>query len=54
MRTLSSVLFMVNSCLSRDYTMVMGLVLLYAILLLGLNFLVDLSYSLLDPRVRHE
>ncbi|MBI3416419.1 MAG: ABC transporter permease [Verrucomicrobia bacterium] len=46
--------FMVNSSLSRDYPMVVGLVLLYAILLLVLNLLVDFSYSLLDPRVRHE
>jgi oligopeptide transport system permease protein len=46
--------FMVNSSLSRDYTMVVGLVLLYAILLLVLNLLVDLAYGLLDPRVRYE
>lgn len=46
--------FLVNSSLNRDYTMVVGLVLLYAVLLLVFNLLVDLSYSLLDPRVRHE
>ncbi|HOB98347.1 MAG TPA: ABC transporter permease, partial [Verrucomicrobiota bacterium] len=46
--------FMVNSSLSRDYPMVVGLVLLYAILLLVLNLIVDLAYHLLDPRVRHE
>lgn len=46
--------FMVNSSLSRDYPMVVGLVLLYAVLLLVLNLIVDFSYSLLDPRVRHE
>jgi len=46
--------FMVNSSLSRDYPMVVGLVLLYAILLLLLNLIVDLAYHLLDPRVRHE
>jgi oligopeptide transport system permease protein len=45
--------FMVNSSLNRDYPMVVGLVLLYAVLLLGLNLLVDLSYAWLDPRVRH-
>jgi oligopeptide transport system permease protein len=47
-------MFMVNSSLSRDYPMVVGLVLFYAILLLGLNLLVDLAYGLLDPRVRHD
>lgn len=46
--------FLVNSLQNRDALMVVGLVLLYAILLLGLNLLVDLSYSLLDKRVRYE
>ncbi len=46
--------FMVNSSLNRDYPMVVGLVVLYAMLLLGLNLLVDMAYSLLDPRVRYE
>lgn len=46
--------FLVNSSLNRDYSMVVGLVVLYAVLLLVLNLLVDLSYSLLDPRVKYE
>jgi oligopeptide transport system permease protein len=46
--------FMVNSSLDRDYTMVVGLVLLYAVLLLALNLAVDFAYSALDPRVRYE
>ncbi len=46
--------FLTNGSLNRDYTMVVGLVLLYAALLLVLNLLVDLSYSLLDRRVKHE
>jgi len=45
--------FLVNSSLNRDYTMVVGLVLLYAALLLVMNLLVDLSYSLLDRRVQY-
>ena len=45
---------MVNSSLNRDYPMVVGLVLLYAVLLLVLNLLVDLTYSLLDPRVKYD
>lgn len=45
--------FMVNSTLSRDYPMVVSLVLLYAGLLVGLNLMVDLIYGWLDPRVRH-
>ncbi len=46
--------FLVNSSLNRDYTMVVGLVLLYAVLLLVLNLLVDLAYSMLDRRVKME
>ncbi len=46
--------FLVNSSLNRDYPMVVGLVLLYALLLLVLNLIVDVSYSLLDRRVRYE
>jgi oligopeptide transport system permease protein len=46
--------FLVNSSTNRDYTMVVGLVVLYAALLLVLNLLVDLSYTLLDPRVRYD
>ncbi len=46
-------IFMVNSTLSRDYPLVLGLVLLYAVLLIGLNLVVDLVYRWLDPRLRH-
>lgn len=46
--------FLVNSSLSRDYPMIVGLVVIYALLLLLLNLLVDLFYVLLDPRVRYE
>jgi oligopeptide transport system permease protein len=41
----------VQSALTRDYTVSMGLVLLYTLLLYLMNFLVDLSYGILDPRV---
>jgi oligopeptide transport system permease protein len=46
--------FLVNSSLSRDYTLIVGLVVLYAALLLVLNLVVDFAYSVLDPRVRYE
>jgi len=46
--------FMVNSMLNRDHTMTVGLVLLYATLLVALNRLVDVAYCLLDPRVKYE
>jgi oligopeptide transport system permease protein len=46
-------LFMVNSSMNLDYTMITGLVLLYAALLLGLNLLADMVGAWLDPRVRY-
>ena len=44
----------VNSSLNSDYTMTVGLALLYAALLMGMNLLVDLAYTWLDPRVKYE
>jgi oligopeptide transport system permease protein len=44
----------VQAALQRDYTLAMGLVLLYTLLLYTMNFLVDLSYGILDPRVELE
>lgn len=45
---------MVNGCLNRDYTLVVGLVLLYAALLIMLNLAVDFTHALLDRRARYE
>lgn len=46
--------FLVNSSLNLDYTVVVSLSLLYAILLIGLNLAVDFAYTLMDPRVKYE
>ena len=46
--------FLVNGSLNRDYTLVVGLVVLYAALLVVLNLFVDFAYTLLDPRVKYE
>ena len=46
--------FFVNSMSNRDHTMTVGLVMLYAVLLIGLNLLVDFAYMFLDPRVKYE
>jgi oligopeptide transport system permease protein len=45
---------LVNSSLNRDYTVVVGLSLLYALLLIALNLAVDFAYTCLDPRVKYE
>jgi len=42
----------VISALQRDYTVVMGVVILYASLVIGLNLLAEVIQSLLDPRMR--
>lgn len=44
--------FFVNSALQRDYTVVMGMVIVYALLILVLNLIADMIYAALDPRVR--
>lgn len=41
----------VDAALQRDYTVVMGVVILYASLIILLNLLADLLYSLLNPKV---
>ncbi len=46
--------FFVNSSLNRDYPLLMGLVLLYAAMLLALNLLADVLLAKLDPRVKYE
>jgi oligopeptide transport system permease protein len=43
----------VQGALNRDYTLVMGVVVLYSAMVIAFNFLVDLAYGLLDPRVRY-
>ena len=44
--------FFVSSALQRDYTVVMGMVIFYAALILFLNLVADLLYAVLDPRVK--
>ena len=45
--------FFVQGALNRDYTLVMGVVIFYAVLIIAFNFIVDLIYGALDPRVRY-
>jgi oligopeptide transport system permease protein len=46
--------YLVQGALNRDYTLVMGMVILYSALLIVMGLLVDLLYAWLDPRVRFE
>lgn len=46
--------FFVQSALNRDYTLVMGTVVVIAVFVVFFNLLVDLAYAWLDPRVRYD
>jgi oligopeptide transport system permease protein len=45
--------YFVQGALNRDYTLVMGVVVFYGVIIIVLNFLVDLAYAMLDPKVRY-
>ncbi|MBN8535167.1 MAG: oligopeptide ABC transporter permease OppB [Rhizobiales bacterium] len=46
--------YFVEGALNRDYTLVMGTVVVVAIFVLFFNMIVDILYALLDPRVRYD
>ena len=43
----------VDAVLKRDYPVMQGLILLFAVMKVIINLLVDLSYALFDPRIKH-
>ena len=45
--------FFVQGALNRDYTLVMGVVVFYGTLIIVFNFLVDIAYAWLDPKVKY-
>ena len=44
---------MLDAVLLRDYTLIQGAVLFFAVVIVVTNLLVDLSYAWLDPRIRY-
>jgi oligopeptide transport system permease protein len=46
--------YFVQAALNRDYTLVLGVTIFYATLIISLNLVADLLYGVLDPRVRYE
>ncbi len=46
--------YFVEGALNRDYTLVMGTVVMVAVFVLLFNLIVDILYALLDPRVRYD
>lgn len=43
----------VDAVLARDFPTVQGVILFFSVLYVGINLLIDLSYVLLDPRIRY-
>ena len=46
--------YFVQAALNRDYTLVLGVVIFYGVIIILLNLLVDLIYGWLDPKVRYD
>jgi oligopeptide transport system permease protein len=46
--------FFVRSALNRDYTLIMGTIIVYSLILVLMNFVVDIIYGLLDPRISYK
>jgi oligopeptide transport system permease protein len=46
--------YFIDAALNRDYTLVMGTVVLIAVFTILFNLIVDILYAVIDPRVRHE
>lgn len=46
--------FFVQSALNRDYTLIMETVVMYSIILILMNFVVDILYAVIDPRISYK
>ena len=44
--------YFVQSVIDRDYPLIMGITIFYAVLLMMTRFLADIAYALVDPRMR--
>ena len=45
--------YFINACLNRDEPLIIGIVAFIAVMVLVFNLLVDISYALIDPRIRY-
>jgi oligopeptide transport system permease protein len=46
--------YFVQGALNRDYTLVMGVVVFYGVIIILLNFIVDLLYAWMNPKIRYD
>jgi ABC-type dipeptide/oligopeptide/nickel transport system permease component len=44
----------ISSVLERDVIVIQGIIMVFAIFVVSANFIVDLSYGLIDPRIRRQ
>jgi oligopeptide transport system permease protein len=44
----------IQAALNRDYTLIMASVIVYSTILVVLNFIVDIVYGFLDPRISYK
>jgi oligopeptide transport system permease protein len=44
--------YFVESVVNRDYTVIMGATIFYAVLLIAMTFLADMIHALMDPRIK--
>jgi oligopeptide transport system permease protein len=45
---------MINASINRDYTLLMGIIITFSIFLIVMNFIVDIVYGFLDPRITYK
>jgi peptide/nickel transport system permease protein len=45
---------LVQAISTRDYPLLQGLIIVLALLYAGVNLLIDLTYPLIDPRIRYQ
>ncbi|MHB8481733.1 MAG: ABC transporter permease [Nitrospiria bacterium] len=45
--------YFITAVTNRDYPLIMGVTLVYAVVIVGANIIVDLFYSIIDPRIRN-
>ena len=46
--------YFVQGALNRDYTLVMGVVIFYGVIIILLNFIVDILYAWMNPKIRYD
>ncbi len=46
--------FFVSAVTNRDYTLIMGTIMIYSVALVGFNLIVDIAYGFIDPRIRFD